>query len=240
MINNTPLTYESIKKSSATTNEVSAENKEAKVEEEIEKITTKETFLKAINENNLFLLIGSGSSPVKYSTSSNKEALSYKKGSSFSISEATIDNKKYKPLILDDIYYQASTRGGREIDNIINGKVNFKDNTKKVGETLQGAGAVGLYAGLAMSNNSNSDAGAAVALIGLTTILVGAVATSISDAVKAQADTRSWNNLPGEIYLITAKLDSGTHNILVADKNISIDINPAETVIIISLLNIKT
>lgn len=95
---------------------------------------------------------------------------------------------------LEDIAYQATTRGGREVDVLLQGKAQFKENTDLAGDALMAAGAVAL-------TTDDESGGAAIA--GGIMLLAGVISKGISAATTAEADTRTWHNLPGEIHFMT-------------------------------------
>jgi hypothetical protein len=74
------------------------------------------------------------------------------------------------------------------------------------------------------SNDENVQAvGAVIAAIGLVALVIGAGADAMGEAVKADADARYWDNMPGTIFLVSAKLDPGKYNLII-DKNQSIEV----------------
>lgn len=100
---------------------------------------------------------------------------------------------------LGDTYYQATTRGGRPMDEYLKAKGIAKDVT-----TVAGAAAIGVAVGLARSGHGA--AGAVAAGVGLGLLLWGALSS-------AEADTRCNVLLPGQIHLSMAKLDPGNHEV---------------------------
>lgn len=100
---------------------------------------------------------------------------------------------------IGDTHYQATTRGGRPMDEYLKAKGIAKDVT-----TAAGAAAIGVGAGLARSGHGA--AGAITAGVGLGLLLWGALSS-------AEADTRCNVLLPGQIHLMMAKLDPGPHEI---------------------------
>jgi hypothetical protein len=98
---------------------------------------------------------------------------------------------------MEDIYYQASTRGGREIDKILAGKAQFKATTGGVGSFLADT-SVNLA-----SNNSafsaNGQYGGAVAAVGV----MSGVLLMVSSSAKPQADVRTWSSLPDTVHVLT-------------------------------------
>jgi hypothetical protein len=89
------------------------------------------------------------------------------------------------------VYQQAITRGDKVIDHVNKGKAVFK--------TAAVATGIGV---LANSGSQSSD------LIGAGLIVAGLL-------MPAEADTRQWNTLPGEVQVLDARLPPGEHTIVV-------------------------
>ncbi len=94
----------------------------------------------------------------------------------------------------EDLYHQATTRGTRAVDYILQGKAAFKEGTETAAVIL-GAGAV-----IASDHNDTATG----ILGGLA--LVSAVASA---ATTPQADIRQWDNLPHSIHLLSLSLPPG-------------------------------
>lgn len=103
-----------------------------------------------------------------------------------------IDGATYKPALIEDVFWQASTRGGRPIERVIAGKASFKDTTAQIGTTLTSIASEGSVLAAAAGGGGGN------ALGGLAAI--GAISSIISANVKPRADTRYWNNLPETIH----------------------------------------
>jgi len=112
-----------------------------------------------------------------------------------------------------DIYYQATTRGGRAIDSINEGKAVFKDNTDAFGDVMTGAGLAALSASSYNRNGGNRNLGQAGAIM----TLLGAAAKITSDLTKPEADIRYWDNLPEIVYMATAPKARLVHPLTPAD-----------------------
>jgi len=110
-----------------------------------------------------------------------------------------------------DVYMQASTRGGRPVQGILDGKAQFKDTTKTIGKVSSAVGAASTVAGLV----GGSDI-AVVAGLGLQ--VVGALASAVSNATTPKADTRYWDTLPNTVHLSTFSKPEGDFLIKVGDK----------------------
>jgi len=192
-----------------------------------------------IAKSNVFIFIDTGRGPIKTTLGENGSELNFTNGSYSMIPpKVTINEVMQESLQLDDIYFQASTRGGREIDKIIDGKATFKDETKETGEALVTVGAAGLYASataaMATDNEYVQSAAAVIALVSLTAMAIGTVADATADAMVASADARYWDNLPGGIFLYMNKLPAGKHTIKIQAETLKeIEINVSENSILI-------
>jgi tetratricopeptide (TPR) repeat protein len=148
---------------------------------------------------NSVVLIDSGPGPVKWGDGKYKEALKFKAGDgedpSFMI--RTQGGKDIADAILaGDVNYQATTRGGREIDAVMAGKAQFKENAGTVSNVSMQMGSNVAMLG-AMSGNRD------LAGAGLIGMFAGLVAKGIEQATTPAADVRSWDSLPGKIMLVT-------------------------------------
>jgi tetratricopeptide (TPR) repeat protein len=102
----------------------------------------------------------------------------------------------------EDLYWQASTRGGRQVDAVLAGKAHFKDTTAGVGVVALALTDVALDVAAWNSwddwHDGGDDTDAAIAwAAGLAVIGIGALA--MSHNTHPEADTRYWDNLPAHI-----------------------------------------
>jgi len=109
---------------------------------------------------------------------------------------------------LEDLYFQASTRGGREVDRILRGKAQFKEAAHVVGTIAGHVGGAVAGAGLARGNNREAAAGAAIILIAL-------LAHAAAEAAEPEADTRYWDNLSEVIFAGTATVPADVRSVTV-------------------------
>lgn len=101
---------------------------------------------------------------------------------------------KPQPLALgEDLFFQASTRGGRPVDRLIQGKVAFQNAAGNVGEALGTLASDGSVVSAAFGGGGGRALGAVAA--------VGAIASLVSVNVKPRADVRYWNNLPETLHI---------------------------------------
>lgn len=94
-------------------------------------------------------------------------------------------------LPASSVYFQATTRGGRAIDGILNGKAEFKATTGAIGEAMTQASM--------MSMLSGDTGGSAMGMAGM-----GMIFSLFSSAAKTEADIRTWDTLPDAINVATA------------------------------------
>jgi hypothetical protein len=107
---------------------------------------------------------------------------------------------------IENIYRQASTRGGRPFDSILAGKAQFKDTANVVGDVaMVGAGVAATYA---MQSN-NSDA----AIAALIMLAIAASAKAAAEAAEPNADTRYWDNLPEVVHATTLTLPDSVNRV---------------------------
>lgn len=100
------------------------------------------------------------------------------------------DTKVHNTLAASSVHTQATTRGGRAIDGILNGKAEFKATTGAVGSALAQTGMMSMLTG---------DTGGGLGMAG-----VGMLFSMFSSAAKIDADTRTWDTLPDSINIATA------------------------------------
>lgn len=96
-----------------------------------------------------------------------------------------------------DIGFQASTRGGRPIDGILNGKASFKEGAQGVADVAGTLGQIGMQTA---ASTGNRDA----AGLGMLGMFAGLAAQGVSNATQAQADIREWEQLPSMVWLGTS------------------------------------
>ncbi len=97
--------------------------------------------------------------------------------------------------VAEDLYQQATTRGTRQVDYILQGKASFKEGTETA--------AVALGIGAVMASEHNDVATGVLGGLAVLSAVASAAATP-------EADIRTWDNLPHSIYLLSLELPPGT------------------------------
>ncbi len=136
----------------------------------------------------------------------------------------TIGDQILTVAAADDLYFQATTRGGRAMDHVLANKAVFKKTTDTVGNTAIVVGAS--VAAASSYNGGNSDA----AIAGLAIMAVGLIAKGIAKAANPEADVRCWDNLPQHLGLAVLQLPVGKHEATVDFLDASGGTNSTKTV----------
>ena len=154
--------------------------------------------------DNLLIVAETGRGPQKVASGPGNSELHFLRGAGFRDEAVSIaiDSTRLRGVPIEDIYYQSTTRGGREIEKVVRGQAVFKDGAKAVGEVATDIGIATALAGLAVNNDDLAMAGAAVAVFGV-------LARVISAAVQTRADTRTWESLPDHVHVATARTRKG-------------------------------
>lgn len=142
---------------------------------------------------NVLFFADYGPGPTKHAGGQYGEQLTFGVGRTpIGAVQIQVDGKTYKLRPWDDLYFQATTRGGRVMDHILANKATFKRTTDTVGDAAIISGAV---------LGSRRDTQVA----GLGVLAAGILSKVVSAGTTPEADTRSWDNLPH--YLTFAAVD---------------------------------
>ncbi|MEA2012866.1 MAG: hypothetical protein U9O87_07300 [Verrucomicrobiota bacterium] len=180
-------------------------------------------FLKKIRKNqnlpqkkyNLLVIAETGHAPRKRRTGKGKYQLTFSRASEHEDTKVELKfssffpKKKIKLSPIEDIYWQASSRGGRPVDKILRNKVVFKEKWDEAGSAMTGLGLQSLGAS-AFTGGENQDTAQIVAG-GLT--LLGLLSTAVASKVRPEADIRQWRNLPDTVHIASAKCPPGKYSV---------------------------
>jgi hypothetical protein len=158
---------------------------------------------------NVLMFIEFGHGPKKFATGAHAEQLRFSEETSAVRSvNLHVDKDQYSLVPYDDLQWQATTRGGREMDHILANKAVFKDVTKGV------AIAGGVTSFMLADPNQIARRGypSEAALIAGG---VAAVAGALNLATKTEADIRAWDNLPRYLTFAPMQLPPGEHSIVI-------------------------
>ncbi len=185
---------------------------------------------------NVIVFIEFGRAPEKYATGAYQQELRFRPGPATARSAALqLGPQQFVLVPYDDLFFQASTRGGRAMDHILANKAVFKTGTDALGNAA-------LVSGVALAAADNPEAGAIVAGVGLLSKIISA-------ATVPAADVRAWDNLPQYLSFAALVLPPGPQQFRVdfrdgggrvlSSKNVSFTVLPAprDTVLFVSELN---
>lgn len=168
-------------------------------------------------QHDYLLVVESGSAPIKIATGEHEEALQVRPGEPLEeLAALHVGDAAIEPALSENIFVQASTRGGREFDVILEGKAQYKENTEQVARSfgdvslitmqvanqqlVQATTLAAANPALAQSLQAAGTYGMAAAA-GLALISLGSSAAS--SAMRTEADTRYWASLPNAVQVVT-------------------------------------
>lgn len=170
-----------------------------------------ELFHNLPDDPNFLGIIESGVGPEKKRSGKHGELLTFEPAESnyeIMVTESTgVDLPQNRPVEAADINFQATTRGGRGVQHILDGKAEFKDTTAAVGDVATTAGAATMMAGAYSGNSDMMGVGALVGIIGL-------ISSASSEAASPEADIRQWVGLPAAVLLMPGTLTGNDQPVL--------------------------
>lgn len=149
------------------------------------------------------VIVETGNSPRKLADGVGHYDLVYRRGKFFREQRVQlgIGGKAVTAYPMEDIYWQAATRGGRAVDRIIKGKVSFRSSNEGMGTVLTESAQVLQI----MSPGLDSSVGGVAGALGV----IGATQLFIASKVQTKADTRYWTALPDAVHVYTLKSRPG-------------------------------
>jgi tetratricopeptide (TPR) repeat protein len=174
--------------------------------EEVAKL--KSDFAAPAADANALVIVETGPAPVKFADGPKRQMLRYRRGDGVEEMRANVllagDSRPAFPI--EDVYFQASSRGGRPVEYILEGKAKFKEGTETAATVGKTIGTAALLAGLASGNRN-------VALAGAGVMALGFLADGIASAMKPEADARYWDNLPDKVHVLPLALTEQPHDV---------------------------
>jgi hypothetical protein len=154
-------------------------------------------------KSNVLVFLDFGPGPRKYAAGEYGEKLQFRIDTSPARSATIkVEGQTFHAAPQDDLYFQATTRGGRVMDHILANKAVFKSATDTAGDAAIISGAI---LGSQRGRHSSADE------VGLGLALAGLVSKIVSAATIPAADTRTWDNLPQYLSFVSFSLPPGQH-----------------------------
>ncbi|CAA7619426.1 conserved exported hypothetical protein [Magnetospirillum sp. LM-5] len=158
---------------------------------------------------NLLIVAEPGTGPRKFSSGSYNEILGFREGGRGNDRlVVAIGGTRVEMTEAEDVFFQAITRGGREMDKILVEKAKAKEGSAQFGNAAMAAGMATMAVSSSQRNDSNSGSRAAAAAGGVG-LLIGLLAHANAAAMNPEADTRTWDTLPHSIYLAALPTPDG-------------------------------
>ncbi|HYG22726.1 MAG TPA: hypothetical protein VEH04_08095 [Verrucomicrobiae bacterium] len=153
---------------------------------------------------NVLFLIEYGRGPAKYGGGEYGEQLRFRETPSpVRLAKVTVGEQLLSAGACDDLFYQATTRGGRLMDHVLGNKAVFKSTTGAIGD-------VGIIGGAVMATQRGRNSVADE--VGLGLLAAGVLSKLVSSATTPEADVRAWDNLPRFLTFAHLQLPPGIHS----------------------------
>jgi hypothetical protein len=150
---------------------------------------------------NVLILLEFGAGPVKYASGEYGQELRFRMmPTPVRAAVLHVDEQTMLAGAVDDLEFQATTRGGRVMDHVLGNKAVFKTTTDVAGTAAIIGGAIAASQGNHTAQN-----------VGWGLIAAGVVTKIFSAATTPAADTRSWDNLPRYLSFANLSLPPGSH-----------------------------
>lgn len=163
-------------------------------------------------DTHALVIVETGKSPRKLRDGVSGEKLVYRRGKRFKDKYATISAENggfsLDLVPVEDIFYQATTRGSRWIDSVNEGKAVYKEKVNTRGMTVANlANQLNLVNNIARDyetvlNNSGANDITMHLDVNFGAFSIGASALSmIGTKIKPKSDNRYWDNLPDNVNI---------------------------------------
>lgn len=148
------------------------------------------------------VIVETGTAPRKLADGVGHYELVYRRGKFFTEQrvQLAVNGQNAVAYPMEDIFWQATSRGGRAVDRIIKGKASFRNTNAGMGTVLTETSGV-----LQVFSGGDSALGGVVAGLGI----LGAAQLFVASKVQAKADTRSWTGLSDAVHVYTLKARPG-------------------------------
>lgn len=175
-------------------------------------------------DHNVLVIGETGKAPRKLADGLGHYELVFRPGKKFTekLLDITAAGESLNVRPIENVYFQATSRGGRPVDAFIEGKAKFRNTHASMGQTLAEIGvAANLYA--PVGGSSLGDVGSGLALIGVAQMALAA-------NVKPRADTRYWSNLPDILHITTLRSEDNDGSLVIDDWQAAYQDQQGETV----------
>jgi hypothetical protein len=176
----------------------------------------RETVPQPKDEDNVLVITEIGSSPMKIGLGKYKEMLAFERGQASAATDikVTYANQSYSLGEAEDVYWQASTLGGRAVDKILAGKASFKQGAETTANVAAGITQASLIGATTAMNSGNLDLANSMGGLAAAGLAINLGAKLFAAKAKPAADIRYWNNLPDQVWLGSYKFDKANSGVV--------------------------
>lgn len=154
-----------------------------------------------------------GDAPVKTLQGRYNEKLTFRDSANMATPSVQALNKgkpEATPAInAADTYYQATTRGGRAIDGINEGKAEFKKTNEDIAATTSTLSTMATLNSYSYTGNAQMAMGA----LGIASALISIGTRIAAEATTPEADARSWESIPRNVFLYGTNESLGSNDL---------------------------
>lgn len=158
------------------------------------------------SDANLLLIAEIGHGPVKYKTGKYGEELRYKQGAATDTRAVRFEvgKKSFDGVLAEDLYFQATTLGGRAVDKILAGKASFKQGAETTAAVAGAVTAASLDVAMMSQLQGNNDMANFAGGLAGAGLLVNMFSSFAAAKTQPAADVRAWDALPERFLIATA------------------------------------
>lgn len=161
---------------------------------------------------NTLVIVETGRAPRKVPDGVGAYRLRFFRGKNFTETRARVavdGTPAVSAYPLEDVYFQAATRGGRPLDYVFEGKAHFAERNEALGSVL-----TDVASSLAVHKyDANGEVNGTMSRLGDAAGLVSIAALALSARARPAVDSRYWDNLPDAIHVLPLDLAPGTHTL---------------------------
>jgi tetratricopeptide (TPR) repeat protein len=161
---------------------------------------------------NVLVVVETGFAPRKVPDGIGSYRLRFFRGRNFSERHVRLGIDGGDPSLLypiEDVYWQAASRGGRQVDFIFEGKARFAERNEVLGTALTDLAADLSVRRFTYEAQTGRGVGQAADVLGIA----GVAALALSSKAKPAVDARYWDNLPDALHLTYLTLPKGRHSL---------------------------
>jgi hypothetical protein len=168
------------------------------------------------DEDNVLVITEIGSSPTKLGLGKYKEMLAFQRGQASDATDikVTYANQNLSLGQAEDVYWQASTLGGRAVDKILAGKASFKQGAETTANVASGITQASLIGATSAFTSGNLDLANSMGGLAAAGLAINLGAKLFAAKAKPAADIRYWNNLPDQVWLGSYKFDKANSGVV--------------------------